>query len=205
MTLKQLITGNDVENIARKILGTTISSNIDGFKTSGIIVETEAYKAPEDKGSHAFENRRTKRTEVLFGQAGTAYVYLCYGLHHLTNIVTGPVNTAHAILIRAIEPLEGVEIMMKRRKVKDLSHNLTNGPGKLSQALGISIELNNYNFMDGDPTLSLDWAGNSLSEKEIISSPRVGIAYAGECAKWPWRFRIGNNPWTSLPHNVTYE
>lgn len=129
------------------LLGATITTHIDGLTTSGKIVETEAYRAPDDKGSHAYGNRRTKRTATIFGQPGTAYIYLCYGLHHMLNVVTGPEDVAHAILIRAVEPLEGIQIMSQRRGKKVTDKNLTNGPGKLAQAMGITTELDGLDYV----------------------------------------------------------
>ena len=194
--------GDDVVAYAKRLLGMTIESNCGGEFTSAIIVETEAYKAPDDKGSHAYGNRRTNRTEVMFGPSGYSYVYLCYGIHHLFNVVTGPEGAAHAILIRAVEPLEGIGVMKKRRKVKKHS-SLTNGPGKWTQAMGITTAHNNLPLTEGD-LITLQ-SGQSFQQEQIIASPRVGIAYAMECAFWPWRFRIKNNPYTSLPKEVSYE
>ena len=205
MTLHQILISEDVVSLAQILLGATISTTIRGKTTAGIITETEAYKAPEDKGSHAYGNKRTKRTETLFAEAGTSYVYLCYGIHHLFNIVTGPKDVAHAVLIRAIEPSLGQEEMWYRRAIKTKGYSLTNGPGKLSQALGIKTAHNGINLLSDNSPISITLAEQKLSSINIIASPRVGIAYAKECAHLPWRFRIKNNPWTSLPHEVTYD
>ena len=120
MKLSELVQSEDVVYIAQRLLGSTITTTFDGQHTSGIIVETEAYKAPEDKGSHAYANKRTRRTEVLFGPPGRSYVYLCYGIHHLFNVVTGPIDVAHAVLLRAIEPTEGLDVMQFRRNSKSI-------------------------------------------------------------------------------------
>ena len=133
---------NDVVELSRQLLGYRLCSDIEGCFTSGVIVETEAYRAPEDKASHAYGNRRTNRTEVIFGKGGMSYVYLCYGIHHLFNVVTGPIGTAHAILIRALEPADGLSIMRIRRGPSKQDNQLTNGPGKLCQALAITRDHN---------------------------------------------------------------
>ena len=202
--LQTLLAGREVEIIAQNLLGSHITTSFDGKYTTGLIVETEAYKAPEDKGSHAYGNKRTQRTETLFHHPGTSYVYLCYGIHHLFNIVSGPRGSAHAILLRAIEPIDGIGSMLDRRKANKITKNLTNGPGKLSQALGISTNHNGVNLYNKQSKIKIKLAEQYLSKDQIICSPRVGISYAQECAQWPWRFRIKDNPWTSLPHECTY-
>ena len=204
MNFTELVQGEDVVHIAKRLLGATISTKFDGELTSGIIVESEAYKAPEDKGSHAYANRRTTRTETLFGPPGNAYVYLCYGLHHLFNVVTASQGLAHAVLIRAIEPVKGREVMTRRRNLKRPKFNLTNGPGKLSQALGITTKHNGQRLLGPTSMISINLTPDPVPSNKIICSPRVGIAYAEECAHWPWRFRIVNNSWTSLPKEVSY-
>ncbi len=204
-SLKALVQGEDVVMIAQRLLGATLSTHIDGVRTSGIIVETEAYKAPEDKGSHAYGNKRTKRTETLFAKAGTAYVYLCYGIHHLFNIVTGPEDIAHAVLVRAVEPNVGLEEIKKRRSVEGAKYQLTNGPGKLSKALAIITKYNGYDLLSKDDMISINLCDNATPKSRIIASPRVGIGYAEEDAILPWRFRVKDNPWTSLPHEVSYD
>lgn len=203
MDFPSLVQSDDVIFVAQRLLGATISTSINSKFTSGIIVETEAYRAPDDRGSHAFGNKRTPRTETMFGRPGRLYVYLCYGIHHLVNVVSGPVGTAHAILIRAIEPTDGVQHMLERRGAKSINVNLTNGPGKLSSALGIRTSHNAADLIF-DQSLIKVQLGLSIQQKNIIASPRVGIAYAGEWAHQPWRFRIKDNRWTSLPHTVSY-
>ncbi len=205
MSLRKVLLSEDVVSLAQILLGATITTHLDGITTSGIITETEAYKAPDDKGSHAYGNKRTKRTETLFAEAGTSYVYLCYGIHHLFNIVTGPKDVAHAVLIRAIEPSQGKDQMWVRRAIKSKGYNLTNGPGKLSKALGINKSHNAIDLLSIRSPISISLPKQHIPHKEIIASPRVGIAYAAECAHWPWRFRIKDNSWTSLPHDVKYD
>ena len=182
--------------LARDLIGKILCTSFDGQITKGIIVETEAYRAPEDKASHAYGNRRTARTNTMFLAGGRSYVYLCYGIHHLFNIVTGPENLAHAILVRAIEPFEGIEIMLERRKMKNLSTRLTAGPGILTKALGIHTGHDNQ-VLNPASDLWIEDQNLKIASSQIISSPRVGVQYAEECAAWPWRFRLKANKWCS--------
>lgn len=176
----------DVTFLARDLLGKTLFASIDGVVTGGIITETEAYAGPEDKASHAYGGRRTARTEVMFHRGGKVYVYLCYGIHHLLNIVTGDLDIPHAVLIRAICPQIGIEHMKARRKSKDLS-KLSSGPGVLCQALGITREHNGLS-LEG-PTLWIE-EGENISVDMIQQSPRIGIDYAQEWRDRPWRFSL---------------
>lgn len=179
---------SDVLTIARELLGKVLVTNIDGVITAGRITETEAYRAPDDRACHAFGNRRTERTEVMFWKGGHAYVYLCYGLHHLFNVVTGFENEAHAVLIRALEPLEGVEMMRERRfqGKKKSDTLLSKGPGTLTQAMGLHTRLTGTNMLLPHSPVWIEDRG--LPVGEIIAGPRIGVDYAGECALWPWRF-----------------
>ena len=197
------IKSEDTPQIARQLLGYHIISRIGKVETVGKIVETEAYRAPEDKASHAYNNKRTGRTEIMFGNAGLAYVYLCYGIHSMLNIVTGPQNNAHAVLIRALEPVSGLDHMIKRRG-GIYNVNLSNGPGKLCKAMGILTAHNGTDLLTENPYIFLSPGSEKINNDDIISGARVGIAYAEECALWPWRFRIKNNKWTSLPHEPPY-
>ncbi|MFN3402521.1 MAG: DNA-3-methyladenine glycosylase [Cytophagaceae bacterium] len=185
----------DVLQISKELLGKVLYTKIGGQITAGIIVETEAYKAPEDKASHAFGNRRTPRTEPFYKAGGISYVYLCYGIHHLFNIVTNQENIPHAVLIRAVEPVEGMEVMMARRKKSKLVPELTAGPGALTMAMGINSEHNMLKLTGNK--IWLEDQGVIVKSSEIIASPRVGVAYAMEYAAKPWRFRIKDNMWTS--------
>ncbi len=187
----------DVVSISQNLLGKFITTHFDGILTSGMIVETEAYRAPDDKACHAYQNKRTKRTETMFQQGGTAYVYLCYGIHHLFNIVTGMEGMAHAVLIRAIEPVENTEQMLLRRSMNSLKPQLTAGPGVMSKALGINTSHDGYDLCTPDGLISIEDRGIIIKKENIIASPRVGVGYAEECAAWPWRFRIKNSKWTS--------
>lgn len=186
----------DTTQIAKDLLGMHLVTNFNGEKTIGRIVETEAYKAPEDKACHAYNNRRTKRTETMFLLGGSAYIYLCYGIHHLFNVVTGPENAAHAVLIRALEPVEGIDIMLRRRKMAILKPQLSAGPGVMSMAMGLNRSMDATSLL-GDQFIWIEEVNNRLTEDEIVCSPRIGVDYAEECAAWPWRFHIKNNTWVS--------
>lgn len=179
---------NDVVQISRDLIGKYLFTSMDGKLTGGMITETEAYKGPEDKASHAYELRRTKRNEVMYQKGGVCYVYLCYGIHFLFNIVTNVKDIPHAILIRAIKPEIGIEHMLKRRNRTALSSDLASGPGSLSQALGINLNHNGENLMGN--TIWLEDRGIDISQNELLVTPRVGIDYAGEDAKLPWRFLL---------------
>lgn len=185
-----------VTDLSEALLGKFLCTNIEGCYTSGMIVETEAYRAPDDKASHAFGNRRTKRTEIMYQTGGLAYIYLCYGIHHLFNVVTGPVGSAHAILIRALEPVEGIGHMLRRRKMAQVSHRLTNGPGILTVALGLHTQWNGESLLT-PKHIWIEDRNSSINPHDVIRSPRVGVDYAEECASWNWRFRIKENSWCS--------
>ncbi len=189
--------GEDVVQISKALLGKYLCTRFDGALCVGKIVETEAYRAPDDKACHAYNNRLTDRTRPMFAEGGIAYVYLCYGIHHLFNVVTGAENQAHAVLIRAIEPIENVETMLKRRNFDRLKPQLTAGPGVMSKALGIKVQHTSLCLYHPESPIWLT-EGSPLSPKTaIIASPRVGVAYAEECADWPWRFRLKDSKWTS--------
>lgn len=186
--------------IGRELIGKLLFTKFDGEPiTGGIIVETEAYAGPEDRASHAYGYRRTKRNEAMYSSGGVAYVYICYGIHSLLNVVTNQEGIPHAILIRAIDPTHGLEHMLKRRGRSKLSRELTAGPGALCKALGIGIEHNGSSL--SGPQIWLEEDNKFLqSAQQIIASPRVGIDYAGEDALLPWRFRLSGSPWTSRPN-----
>jgi DNA-3-methyladenine glycosylase len=185
----------DVIYLAKKLLGKAIYTNINNELTAGIIVETESYRGVNDKASHAYNNKRTKKNEAMYLEGGNIYVYICYGIHHLLNVVTNKKDIPHAILIRAIEPTIGIDVMLKRRNKKKENYSLTAGPGSLTQALGISI-LHNMKSLN-DKEIWIEDVNNEIEEYNIIKSPRVGVSYAKEDALLPWRFRIKDNPWTS--------
>ena len=187
----------DVVQISKDLLGKFLVTNFYGQLTVGKIVETEAYRAPDDKACHAYNNKRTKRTEVMFAEGGVAYVYLIYGMYHLFNVVTAKKDMAHAVLIRGVEPVENVETMLERRNFTKLKNNLTAGPGTLSIALGINKEHTGISLLDKKSLIWIEDRGVIISEENIIASPRVGVGYAEECALWNWRFRVKDSKWTS--------
>ena len=186
---------NNVVQIAKELLGKVLCTQFDGIKTSGIIVETEAYNGRTDKACHSHIHGKTERTKIMFGQPGYAYVYLCYGIHHLFNVVTNKEGLADAVLIRAIEPLEGIGQILERRNKARLERSVGGGPGIASQALGITTK--NYGMDLLGNQIWIEDRRTIISNTRIIASPRVGVDYAGEDAKLPWRFRIKNNPFTS--------
>lgn len=186
----------DVVQISKELLGTVLCTQFEGEPlTAGIITETEAYCGRNDKACHA-NGTRTERTEVMYQDGGHAYVYLCYGIHHLFNIVTNTEGLADAVLVRAIEPVKGIERMLERRGAKELTPKLTAGPGRLSQALGIRTDHYGTDLTESSGI----WIENGerpLPETDIESSPRIGVQYAGEDAKRLWRFFIRDSRWVS--------
>ncbi len=184
----------DVVQIARELLGMVVVTEFDGQRTAGRIVETEAYAAM-DKASHSHSNRRTRRTEPMFGAGGTAYVYRCYGIHHLFNIATNEADIAEAVLIRGIEPLEGAEIMQARRGLEIFSPKVGAGPGNVAQALGISGNFSGKDIFSD--ALWIEDRGLHPAPEDIAIGTRVGVAYAGEDAYLPYRFWIRGNQWVS--------
>jgi DNA-3-methyladenine glycosylase len=179
----------DVVFLAKDLIGKTLCTRINNKLTCGIITETEAYAGVNDKASHAYNGKRTNRTEILYSKGGVSYVYLCYGIHRLFNIVTNTKGIPHAILIRAIYPTEGIEEIIKRRGVK-LSHHLCVGPGKVSQALGIDLMHNSLSLTGKEIWLQDDHI--KIKESDIHVGPRIGVDYAGEDAKLPYRFWTTN-------------
>jgi DNA-3-methyladenine glycosylase len=177
----------DVVAIARELLGKVIFTNINGF-TAGLITETEAYAGAIDKASHAWASRRTSRTETMFMRGGTAYVYLCYGVHHLFNFVTNLEGIPHAVLLRGILPLEGIKLMEERTGKRFKQKNFTDGPGKLTRALAIQT------IHDGTDLLGnkiwVEDAGVVVPTDAVLIGPRIGVDYAGEDALLPYRFLI---------------
>lgn len=180
----------DVVNAAQKLLGKVLCSQINGIFTAGIISETEAYCGRNDKACHANDGKRTDRTEVMFGKPGNAYIYLCYGIHHLFNVVTNRAGLADAVLIRSVIPIDGMEHIKERRDIENPA-NLTNGPGKLTQALGITTNLNKTNL--SAPPVWIEHRNIDIPSKEIVPSKRVGVEYAGNHADRLWRFEISKS------------
>lgn len=186
--------GTDVVKIARELLGKVLFTRIDGVITGGTIVETEAYSWKE-RGCHAYGARKTARNEVMFRPGGFAYVYMCYGIHYLFNVVTNREDTPEAVLIRALEPLAGVDHMMKRRIFPESNFHLTSGPGKLTKALGIGRSFNGKYLLDDE--IWIEDSGMKLAKSKIAASERIGIGYAGRDARLPWRFSVKGNAWVS--------
>ena len=178
----------NVVEVSRLLLGKKLCTFFDGQYTTGIITETEAYNGIEDKASHAYGNRLTPRTEVMYREGGVSYIYLCYGIFSLFNVVTNKAGTPNAVLIRAIKPVDGVEIMEHRRKKKYKDNKFTGGPGTLSQALGIHYSQTGTSLMSN--IIWIEETGIIIRKKNIITGPRVGVDYAGEDAKLPFRFII---------------
>lgn len=188
----------DTVQIAKDLLGKVLVTTFNNQRTAGRIVETEAYKAPEDKACHAYLNRNTKRTKTMFLPGGVAYIYLCYGIHHLFNVVTGPEGAAHAILVRGLEPMEGQDIMLERRKLDRIKPQLTAGPGVMSMAMGIHKRYDAISLTDAEGPIWIEDAPN-LAADDIQAGPRIRIDYAEECAAWPWRFFQKDSRWVSRP------
>jgi DNA-3-methyladenine glycosylase len=190
--------GNDVVALSRDLLGKYLFTNIDGAITGGIIVETEAYAGIIDKASHAFGNRQTPRTKTMFEEGGRAYVYLCYGIHEMFNVVTATEGIPHAILIRAIEPVEGIDIMQFRRNMPVVKPNITKGPGSVAKALGISRNINAYSLLSD--VVWIEDRGFSYPDEEVKAAPRIGVDYAGGDALLPYRFYVKGNIYVSKPN-----
>ena len=179
---------NDVVAVSKDLLGKVLYTNISGCVTGGIITETEAYAGVNDKASHAYNSLRTKRTEVMFMEGGVSYVYLCYGIHHLFNVVTNQKDIPYAVLIRAMKPFEGVEEMLKRRKMVKINEKIASGPGTVSQALGITTSLSGTSL--NSPVIWIEDQGIVVQENQIAIGTRIGVDYAEEDALLPYRFNL---------------
>jgi DNA-3-methyladenine glycosylase len=188
----------DVVSISKELIGKYLFTCIDGELTGGYIVETEAYNGVIDRASHAYGNRITPRTKTMFEHGGIAYVYLCYGIHEMFNVVTSVAGQPHAILIRAIQPTEGLEIMQLRRNMAVLKSNITSGPGSVAQALGISRAINGISLQSD--IVWIEDRGLTFLDEEIAAVPRVGVAYAGVDALLPYRFYVKGNKYVSKPN-----
>lgn len=185
--------------MARELIGCElVHDSIDG-PTAGVIVETEAYRGPLDRAAHTYGRRRTARNEAMYGPPGHAYVYLIYGIHECFNVVAGDVGLPEAVLIRALRPTVGLELMAKRRNLdfttKGMQYNLCSGPGKLTQAMGIHRAL--HYGIDLCGTRLFIVAGNLDVDDEVITTPRINVDYAGEWAALPWRFVVKDSPYLS--------
>jgi len=182
---------DDVVAIAKDLIGKVLFTRINGEVCGGIITETEAYAGISDKASHAYGNRRTARTQTMYAQGGIAYVYLCYGIHHLFNVVTNSKGIPHAVLIRAIMPYHNETLILQRRGKKKWSKQLLNGPGKLSVGLGIHQHLNGTSLLADD--IWIEDKGIAMNDATIQASPRIGVDYAEEDALLPYRFLLQKN------------
>lgn len=189
----------DVIFLAKDLLGKILFTEVDGEITAGTIVETEAYFGVVDKASHAYEGRRTDRTETLYSKGGVSYVYLCYGIHHLFNVVTSVEDEPHAVLIRAVEPLIGQEMMEIRRKMPSTKAAISSGPGSAAKALGIDRNFNKKDLTENE--IWIEDHGIRYTPEEIIAGPRIGVAYAQEDALLPWRFYVKGNQYVSKPRS----
>lgn len=198
---KEYFLNDDAVALAKDLLGKVLYTNIDGEISAGIIVETEAYFGIKDKASHAYGGRRTNRTETMYSAGGVSYVYLCYGMHHLFNVVTSVKDDPHAVLIRAIEPLVGLDLMEARRNMPATKPAISSGPGSAAKALGIDKSFNSKHLNGNE--IWIEDQGIIYKDYEIAATPRVGIAYAQEHATLPWRFFVKGNKYVSKPNKVT--
>ncbi|MEO6548849.1 MAG: DNA-3-methyladenine glycosylase [Ferruginibacter sp.] len=185
----------NVLQIAKELLGKVVVTNFDGIKTSARIVETEAYGGITDKASHAWMGKRTARNEHIYAQAATTYVYICYGIHQMLNIVTNEKDVPHAILVRAVEPIEGIEIMLKRTGKQLPDYTLTKGPGNVGKALGIYKLHSGLSLLSDTIYIASD--NYQVPEEVVGASKRIGVDYAGEDALLPYRFYIRGNKYVS--------
>ncbi len=197
---REFYTRTNVLTIARQLLSQVLVVPArDGTRVSGIIVETEAYRGPQDRASHAYGGRRTHRTKTMYQIGGTAYVYFIYGMHYQFNVVTNVKEIPHAVLVRALEPVEGIELMRKRRRGQS-DDNLTNGPGKLCIALGIDRRLDRADLLES--RVWIEEGEAPISASAIACGPRIGIDYAEGWVEKPWRFWIRDNPFVSRPDSL---
>jgi DNA-3-methyladenine glycosylase len=196
----------NVVSISKALLGKLLVTNFENELTAGRIVEVEAYNGIVDKASHSYGGRRTARTEIMYAAGGIAYVYLCYGIHHLFNIVTNIPGTPHAILIRAIEPVKGTALMLERMKKKQLDYSVGRGPGNVSKALGISTKHTGLSLLNNDIFIADD--GMFVKRSQIIATPRIGVDYAAEDAllykRQPVCKRQENNLKPTLEKFITF-
>ncbi|MEL6987489.1 MAG: DNA-3-methyladenine glycosylase [Bacteroidota bacterium] len=196
---KSFFIRDDVNLIAKELLGKYLMTKINGVISGGMIVEAEAYRTPDDTACHATKFGRTSRTEIMYKEGGHAYVYICYGIHDLFNVVTGKENDAHAVLIRAIEPSDNLQTIMERRNIFKLKSNLGAGPGVVTKALGITMNHNGINMLSNQSSIWLEDREIKIQANQIATGPRVGCENAGVSAFWPWRYVIKGNKFVSRP------
>jgi len=187
-----------VTDLAVQLLGKQLFTLIDGELTGGTIVETEAYNGVTDKASHAYGGRFTNRTKIMYEQGGLSYVYLCYGIHHLFNVVSGVKGIPQAVLIRGLEPITGIDVMLRRRNIAVIQPNLGAGPGALAKSLGIDMKLNAKDLL-GDE-IWIEDNGIYYDPQQLVAGPRIGVSYAEDHALLPWRFYVKGNKFVSKPH-----
>lgn len=186
----------DAITLSKEILGKILVRDIDGEKVLCMIVETEAYVGPEDKGCHAYGNKKTERTKTMFLEGGVAYIYIIYGMYNCLNIVATEEGKPEAVLIRAVEPLNNIDILKKYRNIKSNKiQDLTNGPGKLCKALNIDRSLNGYDLVNGNELYVVEL--DSEDDFEIVESKRINIDYAEEYKDKLWRFYVKGNKFIS--------
>ncbi|WP_018611974.1 DNA-3-methyladenine glycosylase [Segetibacter koreensis] len=185
----------DVVAVTRDLLGKIVVTNFGNTLTAGRIVEAEAYNGPFDKAAHSYNNRRTKRTEVMFSNGGVAYIYLCYGIHQMFNIVTNKAGIPNAILIRALEPIAGIDTMLARSNKNSHGFDLTRGPGNVAKALGVHTKHTGMGLQDDEIYIADD--GLRYNDNEIVVTTRVGVDYAAEDALLPYRFIVRGNKYVS--------
>ncbi len=201
---KSFYTSDDVVAIAKALLGKVLISSINGQGIRCRIVETEAYRGPDDRASHTFGNRLNNKNKVMYEEGGQAYVYISYGMHHMLNVVTSSKGNGQAVLIRAIEPIYGMNLIKMNRGIDRENYLLTGGPGKICQALAITKEMNLQKFYRKDALLQIWDEGYVVND--INATPRVGMSvHTKEAANWPWRFYIKDNKWVSRPLNLKYD
>ncbi len=185
----------NVVSVAKSLIGKILVTSFDHAVTAGRIVETEAYNGVTDKASHAWKGRRTNRTGIMYEPGGLAYVYLCYGIHHLFNVVTNEADMPHAVLIRAVEPLLGIDTMLLRTGKKKADHSLTRGPGNVAKALGIATRHSGLSLLDD--LIFIAEGDIPVKASQILATPRIGVGYAEEDALLPYRFILEGNPYVS--------
>jgi DNA-3-methyladenine glycosylase len=192
---KDFFQQTNVVQIAQDLLGKVICTHLEGDLTTAMITEVEAYRGKDDRACHAFGYKKTNRTKTMFLSGGHAYVYLCYGIHELFNIVTNVENEPDAVLIRSVQPLDGLEKQLERRKSDRLKPMLWAGPGKVSAALGINRSFDALTLIGNQ--IWLEGRGVKVRHTDIVADTRIGVEYAGEDAKRPWRFYLADNPYVS--------
>lgn len=188
----------DVVAISRDLIGKYLFTNIEGELTGGYIVETEAYAGVNDKAAHSYGGRVTPRTQTMYMQGGVSYVYLCYGIHEMFNVVVSEEGHPHAILIRAVQPTDGLDVMMCRRNMETLKPNITKGPGSVAKALGISRKINAVSLQSD--VMWIEDRGLTFPDEEVAAGPRIGVDYAGADALLPYRFYVKGNIYVSKPN-----